>query len=84
MKGNNNMKVKDDQYMEVSYEELNLSEKDLGNLCSLGLKLIEDDRKTLIEYAVNQLMQDSLETVEPNTKTKQKVDNLRKYIKMRI
>lgn len=78
------MEIVDEKYVEMSYEELNLKEKDLDALCDLGLDLIKDDRKYLIDYTINRLMIDILEKVHPDTNHEEKVDLLKSYIKIRI
>lgn len=81
------MKIVGEKYAELSYDELSLSDEDLDNLCELGLILIKNDRKYLIDYTINKLMTETFKVEERDDmlrKLNKKVDFLKSYIKIKI
>jgi hypothetical protein len=78
------MEIVNEKYVEFDYDELNLNEEELDELCSLGIELIKEDKRSLVEYAVNKLMIEVVGSLHAETNSKEKVELLKKYIKIRM
>jgi len=78
------MKVQTEKYVELDYSELNLDEYQLEGLAKLGLNMIKENQKHLVDYAINRLLSDVIYDSEPDVTTKKKLDILKQKIKLEI
>lgn len=78
------MKLTDEKYVEISFDELNLKKEDVDSLCEIGIQLIKKDPRSLVEYTINQLMNNVIDALESKTTPKKKIALLKQYIKVQI
>ena len=79
-----NMKTQTEKYVEISYEDLNIKENYLDDLSKVGLNMIQNNRKDLINYAINKMMEainfESEEDTTPNDKIKKLSEKIKLVI----
>ena len=78
------MKTHTEKYVEISYSDLNIKEDQLDELAQRGLEMIQNRKKDLVDYAIRRLMSDVLYDSEPDATQKEKLDILKRKIKLEI
>ena len=78
------MNTQTEKYVEISYGDLNLNERQLDELAEVGLKMIQNNKKDLVNYAVNKMLSDIVYEAGPEAPEQQRLDILRETIKLEI
>lgn len=73
-----------EKYVEISYADLNIDERQLDELAEKGLAMIQNNKKDLVNYAISKMMSDVLYDSEPDAIPKKKIDKLKEKIKLVI
>lgn len=66
----------------MDYSELNLNSNQLDELSKIGLNMIKDDKKHLIDYAINKIMSNVVYESGPDSTPDNNVDILKQKIKL--
>jgi hypothetical protein len=79
------MKIETEKYIEFTYDELNLSDKELDKLYEIGLNNIKENKRYIIEYTVNKILEDAIpDILNEKDKNRNKIDILKEKIKIAI
>lgn len=78
------MNIQTEKFVEMSFHELGLKEKDIDELSAIGLRFISENKKDLANYAINKFLSDIIYENGPDISDKKRINILKETIRLKL